>query len=88
MCLSSYGMTTTTLGKKEEKLQAHQLLFPRGREASYYTVAVLNPNSTSYLRTLYANNLQHEGLGRGPHGKPDRKWKAQPAPAASAAQPS
>lgn len=65
------------------------------REASYHTAAVLKKktNLTSCLRTLDINNLKHEGPVKRPHEKTDQKWKAaagiaQPAPAASAAQPS
>lgn len=80
-------------GKKGLSCKHISSFFEWEREAFYYKAAELKTNSTSCSRTLDINDLEHEGPGKSPHGKTDRKWKAAagselPAPAASVAQPS
>lgn len=74
----------------EGQLQAHRLP-GEGEGSPSLAVAALDTDAAARGHwTLYTvvNNLRREALGRGPRGKPGRKWGARPAPAASAAQPS
>lgn len=74
----------------EGQLQAHRLP-GEGEGSPSLAAAALDTDAAARGHwTLYTvvNNLRREALGRGPRGKPGRKWGARPAPAASAAQPS
>lgn len=79
--------------EREGEAASISALILKGKEASYYTAAVLKTNSTSCSRTFDINNLKPEGPGSGPLEKTDQKWEAavghtQLTLAASAPQPS
>lgn len=90
---SSQGWWPHPVQEREGEAASTSALVLKSKEASYYTAAVLKTNSTSCSRTLDINNLKQEGPGPGPREQTDQKWEAgvghaQPALAASAAQPS